>query len=144
LAWFAPELRVSHYRTLFYGYDTVDYRLAVSEHPKNKANSGFRLLVDAHYGGGVRHYDFVKLPDAFIREVSHKQHDAERCQIFNSLISSCLYRDRFSLNLSQSELELGLANGIKLVLLSGTEEYETHDFPSNYLQGFFKAVRKNK
>jgi hypothetical protein len=84
------------------------------------------------------------LPDAFIREVSHKQHDVERCQIFNSLISFCLYRDRFSLNLSQSELELGLANGIILVLLSGTEEYETLDFPSNYLQGFFKAVRKNK
>lgn len=143
-AWFAPELHVSHYRTLFYGYDTVDYRLAAPEHPKIKANSGFRLLVDAHYGGNVRHYDFVKLPDASIREVNHKQHDAERCQIFNSLISSCLYRDQFSLNLSRSELALGLANGIKLVLLSGTEEYETLDLPSNYLQGFFKAVTKMK
>ena len=144
LAWFAPELHVSHYRTLFYGYDTVDYRLAGPEQPDNKTQSRYRLLVDIHYGGNPRHYDFVKLPDASIREVNHKQHDAERCQIFNSLISSCLYRDRFSLNLSQSELELGLANGIKLILLSGTKEYETLDLPSNYLKGFFKAVIKIK
>jgi hypothetical protein len=97
LSWFAPELHVSHYRTLFCGYDTVDYRLAAPEYPKNKANPVYRLLVDAHYGGNVRHYDFAKMPDVSTREIVHDQHDTERCQIFNSLISSCLYRDRFSL-----------------------------------------------
>jgi hypothetical protein len=140
LIWFAPELHVSHYRTLFYGYDTVDYRLAAPEHPGAKINNGFRLLVDAHYGGNVRHYNFVKMPDASTREVSHKQHDAERCQIFNSLISSCLNRDRFSLNLSKSELELGQTNGIKILLRSEMQEYETLDLPSHYIQGFLKAV----
>ncbi len=140
LTWFAPELHVSHYRTLFYGYDTVDYRLAAPEHPNNQANPGYRILVEAHYGGNVRHYDFAKMPDASTHEVSHKQHDAERCQIFNSLISSCLYRDRFSLYLSMSKLESGLTNGIKLLFRSEKQEYETLDLPSNYIQGFLKAI----
>ena len=140
LAWFAPKLHISHYRTLFYGYDTVDYRLAAPEHPGNKASPGFRLLIEANYGGNVRHYDFVKMPDASTREVVHDQHDSERCQIFNSLISSCLYRDQFSLNLSQPELESGLANGIHLSFRSETLEYETLDLPSNYIQGFLTAI----
>jgi hypothetical protein len=144
LAWLAPELHVSHYRTLFYGYDTVDYRLAASERSGNKANPGFRLLIEAHYGGNVRHYDFVKMPDASVREVVHDQQDTERCQIFNSLISSCLYRDRFSLNLFRSELESGLANGIKLLLCSEKQEYETLDLPSNYIQGFLKAIENRR
>ena len=144
LVWFAPELHVSHYRTLFYGYDTVDYRLAAPGHPENKPNPAFRLLVDAHYGGNVRHYDFVKMPDASTRGVVNGQHDTERCQIFNSLISSCLYRDLFGLNLTRSELESGLAIGIKVLLRSETQEYETLDLPSNYIQGFLMAVTGSK
>ena len=31
LTWFAPVLMVSKYRTLFYGYNTLSYRLAASE-----------------------------------------------------------------------------------------------------------------
>jgi hypothetical protein len=144
LVWFAPELHISHYRMLFYGYDTVDYRLAAPENPENRATQGFSLLVDAHYGGNVRHYDFAKMPYTSIREVSHKQQDTVRCQIFNSLISSCLYRDRFRLNVSRSELELGLVQGIQLLLRSETQEYETLDLPSNYLKGFLKAIEKLK
>ena len=49
LTWFAPELHLSHYRTLFYGYDTMDYRLAAPEYPQTKTNDGFRLLIDASY-----------------------------------------------------------------------------------------------
>lgn len=144
LAWYAPELHISHYRALFYGYDTLDYRLAAPEQPVNKAKPSYRLLVDAHYGGNVRHYHFVKMPDASTREVSHEQHGAERCQIFNSLISSCLYRDRFSLNLSRSELELGLVKGIQLLFRSETQAYETLDLPPNYIQGFLKAIENSE
>ncbi len=32
LAWFAPELHTSQYRALFFGYDTLNYRLAGPEH----------------------------------------------------------------------------------------------------------------
>jgi hypothetical protein len=83
------------------------------------------------------------MPDTSTRGVVHEQHDTERCQIFNSLISSCLYRDRFDLKLSQLELESGLANGIKVLLRSETQEYEVLDLPSNYIQGFLMAVTES-
>ena len=140
LTWFAPELHMSHYRTLFYGYDTIDYRLAAPEYPKTTTNDGFRLLIDASYGGNIRHYDFARLADVSTRAISHRQHDTERCQVFNSLISSCLYRDRFSLNLSRSDLENARVVSLQLLLTSGAQHYERIDLPSNYIQGFLKAI----
>ena len=141
LAWFAPELHQSHYRTLFYGYDTIDYRLAAPEYPQTKKTDGFRLLIDASYGGDIRHYDFARLADDSTRVINHYQHDIERCQVFNSLISSCLYRDRFSLNLSQSDLQNARVSGLQLLLTSGAQHYEHLDLPSNYIQGFLKAIQ---
>ena len=140
LTWFAPELHLSHYRTLFYGYDTMDYRLAALEYPETLTHDGFRLLIDASYGGDVRHYDFARLADDTTRVINHRQHDIERCQVFNSLISSCLYRDRFSLALSRSDLENARVTGLHLLLTSGAEHYERIDLPSNYIQGFLKAI----
>jgi hypothetical protein len=140
LTWFAPELHLSHYRTLFYGYDTMDYRLAAPEYPQTKTNDGFRLLIDASYGGDIRHYDFARLADDTTRVINHYQHDIERCQVFNSLISSCLYRDRFSLNLSRSDLQNARVSGLQLLLTSGAQHYERIDLPSNYIQGFLKAI----
>jgi hypothetical protein len=140
LAWFAPELHQSHYRTLFYGYDTIDYRLAALGYSQTKTNDGFRLLIDASYGGDIRHYDFARLADDTTRVINHYQHDIERCQVFNSLISSCLYRDRFSLNLSQSDLQNARVSGLQLLLTSGAQHYERIDLPSNYIQGFLKAI----
>ena len=144
LTWFAPELHLSHYRTLFYGYDTMDYRLAAPEYPQTKTNDGFRLLIDASYGGDIRHYEFARLADDTTRVINHYQHDIERCQVFNSLISSCLYRDRFSLNLSQSDLQNARVSGLQLLLTSGAQHYERIDLPSNYIQGFLKAIENSK
>ena len=144
LTWFAPELHLSHYRTSFYGYDTMDYRLAAPEYPRTKTNDGFRLLIDASYGGDIRHYDFARLADDTTRVINHYQHDIERCQVFNSLISSCLYRDRFSLNLSQSDLQNARVSGLQLLLTSGAQHYERIDLPSNYIQGFLKAIENSK
>lgn len=140
LTWFAPELHMSHYRTLFYGYDTLDYRLAAPEYPETTTNDGFHLLIDASYGGNLRHYDFARLADGSTRVISHHQHVTERCQIFNSLISSCLYRDRFSLNLSRYELENARVAGLQLLLTAGAQHYERIDLSSNYIQGFLKAI----
>ena len=144
LTWFAPELHQSHYRTLFYGYDTIDYQLAASEYPETKMNNGFRLLIDANYGGNIRHYDFAKLADESTRVINHYQHDTVRCQMFNSLISSCLYRDRFSLNLSRSDLENARVSGLQLLLTSRAQHYERIDLPSNYIQGFLKAIKNSE
>ena len=144
LTWFAPELHLSQYRTLFYGYDTIDYRLAAPEYPQTKKTDGFRLLIDASYGGDIRHYDFARLANDTTRVINHYQHDIERCQVFNSLISSCLYRDRFSLNLSQSDLQNARVSGLQLLLTSGAQHYERIDLPSNYIQGFLKAIENAK
>jgi len=140
LAWFAPELQVSNYRTLFYGYDTVEYRLAGSGDTKNRMNHVFRLLIEAQYGGNVRHYAFAKLSDKSTLEINHYQHDTEECKIYNSLISSCLYRDRFNLNLSRSDLENASNTGLQLFLTSGEQNYEQIDLPPNYIQGVLKAI----
>ena len=144
LAWFAPALHQSQYRTLFYGYDTIDYRLAAPEYPKTLMHDGFRLLIDASYGGDVRHYNFARLAGDTTRMINHYQHDIERCQVFNSLISSCLYRDRFSLALSRSDLENARVSGLQLLLTSGAQHYEHIDLPSNYIQGFLKAIESSK
>jgi hypothetical protein len=144
LAWFAPELHLSHYRTLFYGYNTIDYRLAATEYPGTKTNEGFRLLIDANYGGNIRHYHFARFADESTRIINHYRHDTERCQTFNSLISSCLYRDRFSLNLSRSDLENARVAGLQLLLTSGAQDYERIDLPSNYIQGFLKAIETSE
>ena len=144
LTWFAPELHLSHYRTLFYGYDIMDYRLAAPEYPQTKTNDGFRLLIDASYGGDIRHYEFARLADDTTRVINHHQHDIERCQVFNSLISSCLYRYRFSLNLSQSDLQNARVSGLQLILTSGAQHYERIDLPSNYIQGFLKVIENSE
>jgi hypothetical protein len=82
------------------------------------------------------------MPDSASREVNHRQHDVERCQIFNILISSCLYRDRFSLAFSRAELERARKDGLQFKLASKTQSYERLDLPPNYIQGFLKAIAK--
>ena len=140
LTWFGPELHVSHYRTLFYVYDTVDYRLGAQERYQSNANDSLILLINARYGGDNRHYEFAMMPNTSNRELNHRQHEAERCQIFNSLISSCLYRDRFSLSFTKAELELARDTGIQFTLASKTQAYEQLDLPPNYIRGFLNAI----
>lgn len=138
LAWFAPPLYSSQYRTLFFGYDTLEYRLAAA----NDDPDNFRLVFYANYGGDVRHYDFAKFADKPARGTSHQQHFAERCQLFNSLIASCIYQDRFSLNLSRTELEQAHGTGLKITLSSESKSYEQLELPANYIQGFLSAIGK--
>jgi hypothetical protein len=137
LTWFAPELHKSQYRTLFFGYDTLDYRLAAPEAPDSNS---FRLIIKANYGGNIRHYDFAKGADEASHAINLLQHDTERCQLFNSMISSCLYQDRFSLTLSRSDLEQARVSGLQLLLTSKSQSYEHIDVPATYIQGFLKAV----
>jgi hypothetical protein len=143
LTWFAPDLHISHYRTLFYGYDTLKYRLTSPENQEARTSEGFRLLIDAAYGGNLRHYDFARWANASTRIIDHLQHVVERCEVFNSLTSSCLYRDRFSLALTRTELEQASLSGLQLVLASDAHPYEQIDLPSNYIQGFLKAIKNH-
>ena len=140
LTWFAPVLMVSKYRTLFYGYDTLTYRLAAMESAGTASGKRFRVLFEARYGGNIRHYDVATLDENAVRALSNQQQYAERCQLFNNLTASCLYRARFTLNLSLSDLEKARASGLHIQLASEKKPYERIDFPPNYIQGFLKAV----
>jgi len=141
LAWVGPELQVQHFRTLFYGHDTVYYRLAAREPSTTPGIPVYHMLIDAHYGGNLRHYDVVKFADGTLRPTADHQHGAERCQFFNNLVYACLFRDQVSLSLSRSELEDARANGLQFTLSSGTQDYERIELPANYVQGFLQAVR---
>jgi hypothetical protein len=140
LSWFAPTLHLSRYRTLFYGYDTVDYYLAAPQNHNKGADKRFFLLIDARYGGNVRQYGAAELSKNSALPLRHLQHETERCQFFNSLIYSCLYRDRFILDLSRSDLERVRGGGLQLLSASGGRKYERIDLPADYVNGFLKAI----
>ena len=137
--WRGPALRVSHYRTLFYGYDSVDYWLNAR---KSLAGSvKYEMSFDADYGGDLRHYDAVKFADGSSHQTINHRHDTERCQFFNNMVYSCLYHDRASLVLSESELVAARINGIQFTLGSGKKDYESIVLPANYIQGFLQAIQ---
>lgn len=140
LTWFAPELHTSRYRVLFYGYDTLYFRLAAKEKPETTNEDGFRLLFDAHYGGNLRHYNFARISGGSVRTLHPIQHGTERCQLFNSMVSSCLYVDKFELNLSRADLEQGRICGLSILLSSGQKNFERITLPSSYIRGFLKAI----
>ena len=137
--WRGPALRVSHYRTLFYGYDSVDYWLNARKSPAGSVK--YEMSFAADYGGDRRHYDAVKFGDGSSRQTVNHRHDTERCQFFNSMVYSCLYHDRASLEFSHTELEAAKLKGLRLTLSSGTQDYESIVLPANYIQGFLQAVQ---
>ena len=137
--WRGPELQVHQYRTLFYGYDTVYYRLVARKPPSGGPR--YQVSIDAYYGGDLRHYDAVKFANGSSRPMGSNRHDTERCQFFNSLVYACLFRDRANLELSQSELEAARPKGLQLTLSSGLRDYETIVLPANYIHGFLQAVQ---
>lgn len=140
VTWFAPELHTSRYRTLFYGYDTLDFRLAAKEKPVAKKEIDVRLLFVAHYGGDLRHYDFAQISDTSVRALRSIQHTTERCQLFNYMVSSCLYVDRFELSLSKSDLEKGRIRGLNILLSSKQRNFERITLPSSYILDFLRAI----
>lgn len=139
MAWFAPELHTSQYRVLFFGYDTLDYRLAAPEHSDGDHVS---LLFKVSYGGNFRHYDIANAADGTSHAIKQQNHRAVRCQIFNSLISSCLYEGQFSLTLSRADLAQISKAGLQLQSIIGYQ-YEHIDLPVDYVQGFLNASKSN-
>ena len=138
--WRGPVLQVRHYRTLFYGYDSVDYWLVARKSPTQ--SDLYELLIRADYGGELRHYDTVKFADGSNRPTINRQHNTERCQFFNNLVYACLFVDQVSVELSQAELVTAKAKGLGLTLSSGMQDYESIDLPAQYLQGFLLGIEK--
>ena len=78
--WRSPSLQVSHYRTLFYGYDSVYYWLVARKSPKGGAL--YEMSIAADYGRDLRHYGAVKSADGPIRPMVNQQHDTEALPVF--------------------------------------------------------------
>ena len=130
--WRSPALQVRHYRTLFYGYDYVDFWLNARKSPAGSVK--YEMFIDADYGGDLRHYDFIKFEDGSSRQTLNHRHDTDRCKFFNNLGYSCLYHDRANLELSKSELDSARLKGLQLTLSSGKQDYEFIVLPANYIQ----------
>jgi hypothetical protein len=140
--WSAPELSVQHYRTLFYGYDTVYYRLIASQANAGEQPLQFALDIDAQYGGNERHYQLARLAYGGALPSQHLRHETLRCQFFNNLVSSCLFRDRAEVVLTRAELEAARQSGLVLTLAAANADYEQIDLPAAYVDGFLRAVQK--
>lgn len=141
--WIAPELQTRHFRTFFYGYDTVYYRLKANKSEKLPNDPVYHLLIDANYGGPERHYVLAKSVEGTSYVSNNLNHEILRCQIFGSMVSSCLYRDRTEVILEGALLETGRHKGLLLTLSSRFADYEQIELPAEYIDGFLQAVGRN-
>jgi len=101
------------------------------------------MSIAADYGGDRRHYDAVKFADGSSRQTVNHRHDTERCQFFNSMVYSCLFHDRASLDLSLPGLDAARLKGLWLTLCSGKQDYETIDLPANISRGSFRLFSES-
>ena len=139
--WLGPSRQASRHRTLFFGHDTVSYRLAAWESGDPGKPVVYRLLVDASYGGAKpRHYDLARLADGSTRATLGRKHATERCQLFNSLVSACLFRDLAWLEFSRAELDAAGTEGLALTLASEAETYERVELTAADVRSLLDAV----
>ncbi len=131
--WTGPALQMNQWRNQFYGYDTVSYHLFVR---KRLGSRTYGLHITADYGGNARHYKTAQFSGHFSHSTTDYRHEVGRCQFFNSLVYACLFRDRFNVPISASELVQGSATGLRFTLQSQTLNFETLDLPANYVRGF--------
>lgn len=138
--WRAPELEQRHYRVTIGGYDAIYYGLMA--YWQNGAQGGpvFKLWIKSNNGGRARHYKIIKLAGGGERPLLDYRHSVERCQEFSNMTNACIYWDSASAEFSRHELEQARQLGLRLMLSSGSEDYERIDVPGSYLQGFLQAV----
>jgi hypothetical protein len=134
----APLLHVQWWRTEFYGYDTASYRLR--QRPDAPARS--ELYLDLRYGGSGADYRVVEPSGSEPRPLRVYRHSAERCQVFGSLQSRCLFHDQAGLDLPPELLEQSRASGLTFALRSkagGTRELA---LPGDYIEAYLRLLRQ--
>ena len=130
-----PELTASRYRALFYGYDSVAYRLSA---PASGQVSQFRLLLDINYGAKqARNYQITPAPP-----IVHTRQESVRCGVYNNFVSACLYRDRGYIDLPAADVRAAADKGISFQLQAADAQDISMELPANYIQGFLQAVDK--
>ena len=144
LIWKAPELQSRKFRALFYGYDTLYYRLVAFTSGGQSSHFSYRLIIDSHYGRVLRHYERARAGNGQEFPISLLNHSIERCQLFGNLVSACLYRDTADVILDRTVLEKNRKTGLILALSSKTANYETIKLAPAYIDRFLHAVSQQK
>lgn len=127
-----PVLRTNRWRNLFYGYDSLSYRLV-------RKGGSFWLAVAADYGDRARRYFYARISDSASRPLADYQHQKVRCQLFNTLVSACLIRDRFHVPLTKAELIEAQSTGIRITFSTDAQDHETIVIPAAYVQAFLNV-----
>lgn len=146
--WTGPDLQLGQYRSIFRGYNTVEYRLVATKPDTEADGVAYKLEIDANYGGEERHYNVVKTAKGKTYNTSHRVLTRDRCEFFNNedtdmdhIVFGCLFRETADAELDLADLEAARQFGLTLTLGSGDTDYEQIDLPSQYIDGFLRAVR---
>jgi len=139
--WNGPELISRRYRTLFFGYDTVYYRLSAKQ--ATNATPQYQLLIDINYGSKTkRDYSLAKLTADKILPITTRNHETMRCDFFNSMVFACLFRDRATIDLTMADLQIGATQGLSVQLSSKDAAYDHFDVPAAYIAGVMQAIEQ--
>ncbi len=137
--WQAPELVASRYRALFYGYDSVAYRLSAAQNQTAGQTEPYRILLDINYGAKQpRNYQISPAPP-----INHTRQETVRCGVYNNFVSACLYRDRGYIELTAAELQAAASTGLNLQLQASDTQDLSMELPASYISGFLQAVNKH-
>lgn len=128
----APRLHAQWWRGEFYGYDEAAYRL-------RHTAAGDELVVDLRYGAASADFRAIDWPGLGIQPLRVLEHSAERCQVFGSLQSRCIYHDVLDLDPPPGALERARAEGVELALLGKAGGRQGLALPGGYIGEFLRA-----
>ena len=131
----APALHAQWWRTDFYGYDSAHYRLRHRLGPPEQDELG----VELEYGASGPDFRGVEWPGSGVKPVEVQEHSADRCQVFGSLQSRCLYHDVVKVVLPPELLEHSRQSGLSLDLLGKSGGRRTLSLPGDYIGELLRA-----
>lgn len=134
----APLLHAQWWRTEFYGYDTVAYRLR----QKEGVPGGSELFMEVHYGGSGADYRALAWPGAEPQPLRVYEHAADRCQVFGSLQSRCVFGDVLGIDLPPELLEQSCDTGVTVVLLANKGAEHSLALPGDYIASYLAGLRR--
>jgi hypothetical protein len=134
----APLLHAQWWRTEFYGYDTVAYRLRQKEGTPGQSE----LLLEVHYGGSGPDDRALGWPGSEPQPLRVYEHAADRCQIFGSLQSRCVFGDILGVDLPPGLLEQSRDTGLTVVLLSKKGAEHSLPLPGEYIASYLASLKQ--
>lgn len=133
----APLLHAQWWRAEFYGYDTVAYRLR----QKEGVPGGSELLMEVHYGSSGADYRALAWPGLEPQPLRVYEHAADRCQVFGSLQSRCVFGDILGIDLPPELLEHSPEAGLTAVLHAKQGAEHPLPLPGDYVASYLASLK---